>query len=41
MEEGTIIEVTVTTKDGQTTGSNIKLTQSDLALFKTLSEMAK
>ena len=41
LEEGTIIEINVTTADGKTLSSNLKLTPSDMELFKELSEMSK
>lgn len=41
LEEGTIIEVNVTTASGKTLGSNLKLTKSDMDLFKELSELSK
>lgn len=36
LEEGTIIEMNVTTGDGRTLKSNIKLTKSDVELLKDL-----
>lgn len=38
IEEGTIIEVTITKPDGRQLNSNIKVTQGDMALFNELSE---
>lgn len=37
--EGTIIEVTIKSPDGQDMSTNIKVTQSDLQLFETLKDM--
>ena len=39
MQEGTIIEINVTTADGKTLSSNIKLKESDVILFSELSEL--
>lgn len=39
IEEGTIIEINVTTKSGKTFNSNLKLTDSDTQLFQELSEL--
>lgn len=39
MEEGSLIEINVTTPDGKTICSNIKITQSDKELFAELSEL--
>lgn len=39
IEEGTIIEVNVTTASGKSLNSNVKLTTSDLELFRELSEL--
>lgn len=39
VEEGTIIEINVTTAAGKTISSNVKLTSSDIALFKELSDL--
>lgn len=36
MEEGTIVEITVTRKDGTATTGNLKITAEDLALFDEL-----
>jgi hypothetical protein len=41
LEEGTIIEINVTTADGKALSSNIKLTQSDIEMFQELSEVAR
>jgi len=41
IEEGTVIEITVTTPTGQKTGSNIKLTGTDVDLFRNLSDLVK
>ncbi|MEY8336413.1 hypothetical protein AALB16_00065 [Lachnospiraceae bacterium 62-35] len=38
IEEGTIMEIKVTTPDGQTLNSNLKLTKEDLALIKRISK---
>lgn len=39
LKEDTVIEFTVTTKEGQTLASNIKLKQSDLDLLMLLKNM--
>lgn len=39
IQEGSLIEINVTTPDGKTISSNIKVTQSDKALFEQLSEL--
>jgi len=39
MQEGTIIEINVTTPDGKILSSNIKLKESDVTLFSELSEL--
>jgi len=39
VEEGTMIEINVTTASGETLTSNVKLTQSDAELFRELSEL--
>jgi len=39
VQEGTIIEINVTTVDGKTITSNIKLKESDVMLFGELSEL--
>ncbi len=41
LEEGNIIEINITTKDGSILSSNIKLTQSDIEMFHELSELTK
>lgn len=41
IEEGSIIEVKVITKQGETYNTNIKVTQSDLDLFHDLKDMAQ
>lgn len=41
LEEGTIFEINVTTVSGSTMSSNLKLTKSDIELFRELSEMFK
>lgn len=38
MEEGTIIEISVTTAKGKTINSNLKLTKSDIDLYHELLE---
>lgn len=37
--EGTIIDITITDHDGQTTQTNLKICQSDLDLFETIKNM--
>lgn len=39
MEEGTMIEFKVTTKEGKTISSNMKLNKTDMKLFEELSEL--
>ncbi len=39
MEEGTIIEIKVTTLEGKTISSNVKLNQTDMNLFHELSDL--
>ena len=39
MQEGTIIEINVTTPDGKILSSNIKIKESDVVLFSELSEL--
>lgn len=41
IKEGTIIEINVTTAEGKTLSSNIKLKESDVELFQELSELSK
>lgn len=41
VQEGSIIEINVTTPEGKTLSTNMKLTASDLELFHELSEMSK
>jgi hypothetical protein len=36
LEEGTVIEVTVTRPDGEQMASNVRLTAEDIALFREL-----
>ena len=39
VEEGTIIEINVTTSAGETISTNMKLTESDMELFEELKKM--
>lgn len=39
--EGTIIEVSVTTPDGETIATNVKISQEDLDLFEEIKQLAK
>lgn len=39
IEEGTIIDIKFTTAEGQSINTNLKLTQDDLELFRSLSDM--
>ncbi|SHJ03918.1 hypothetical protein [Parasporobacterium paucivorans] len=41
VEEGTVIEINVTTTSGETLSSNLKLTKSDEDLFVELAELLK
>lgn len=40
LKEGTVIEISITTEDGKTLNSNIKLSKSDIELFNELSELS-
>lgn len=40
-KEGTIVDLNITMPDGKTMGTNVKLTESDLELFKEIVEMSK
>lgn len=39
LKEGTVIEVNVSTEEGKTICSNLKLSKEDIELFNNLSEM--
>ena len=39
LEEGTIFEMNVTTRSGKTLSCNLKLKESDIKLFKELSDL--
>lgn len=41
IEEGTLIEISVTTPEGKNISSNIKVTQSDKEMFSELSDILK
>jgi hypothetical protein len=41
LNEGTVIEIIVTTPSGESISSNIKLSSSDIALFSELKDLAK
>ncbi len=41
IEEGSVIEITVTTAEGKTLSTNIKVTGSDKELFNDLTELMK
>lgn len=41
LKEGTVIEINVTTADGKTLSSNMKLTASDIQMFKDLTELSR
>ncbi|HWT76989.1 MAG TPA: hypothetical protein VN258_19995 [Mobilitalea sp.] len=41
IEEGTVIEINVTTPDGKNLSTNIKVTQSDKELLAELMELSK
>lgn len=41
IQEGTVIEINITTPSGETISSNLRLTQSDMELFREVSEMGK
>lgn len=38
IEEGTVVEITVTTKEGRTFHTNLKINQSDKELFQDMTE---
>lgn len=40
MEEGTVIEIQVTTKEGKNLCTNMKITRQDLELFEQLKSMS-
>lgn len=39
LTEGTIIDINITTPEGKTMGTNVKLTASDLEMFRDLMDM--
>lgn len=39
--EGTIIEVNITTPEGRTLSTNVKITESDKKMFEELAELSK
>ncbi len=39
LREGTVMEISVTTPEGETLASNIRLTEEDMALIRELKEM--
>lgn len=39
--EGTIIEISVTTPDGETIATNVKISQDDLALFEEIKQLTQ
>lgn len=41
IEEGTIIEINVTTAEGKNLSTNLKITESDKEMFQDLSELMK
>lgn len=41
IEEGSVIEITVTTTDGKSLSTNIKVTQSDKEMLSELTELMK
>jgi len=41
IKEDSMIEINITTLEGKTLSTNLKLTQSDMDLFRELSEMSK
>jgi hypothetical protein len=41
LEEGTIIEINVTTTSGKNLSTNLKLTQTDTQLFQEMSDLFK
>ncbi|MDF2484897.1 MAG: hypothetical protein K0R46_1065 [Herbinix sp.] len=41
MNEGTIVEITITTADGKNLSTNIKITESDKEMLAELSELMK
>lgn len=41
MQEGSIVEIQVTTPDGKSLTSNLKISQEDLEMIQTIREMQK
>lgn len=41
LKEGTVIEINVTTDEGKSISSNLKLTEEDIKLFVDMTEMFK
>lgn len=41
LKEGTIIEINVSTEEGKTISSNLKLTKEDIELFNNISQMPR
>lgn len=41
LREGTIIDINLTMPDGKTMGTNVKLTEEDLEMFKEIMEISK
>lgn len=41
IKEGTVIEINVSSEDGRTISSNIKLTKDDMKLFSEISELLR
>ncbi len=39
VSEGSVIDVTITSADGRTISTNVKLTQSDMDMFRALGNM--
>lgn len=39
MEEGTIVDIKITTAEGKTLSSNVKLSQADVEMFREMAEL--
>lgn len=41
IQEGTIIEITITSPEGKTISTNVKITESDAALLREMTDMVQ
>ncbi len=41
LQEGTVVDINITTPDGKTVGSNLRLTQEDIDMLKDIGAMGK